>query len=950
MRLACLTALLLLAAPGVAKAETTVDLSPSRDCYILSSSASTSYCSATTIKVGSTSSRRNRLLLHFNVAGAIPSGNVVKSARLYLYVTARSTVSSVPVEARRVTRAWTTAASWNKHSAAGSWSTPGGDFAGVDGTSSIGGSASTWVQWDLTAAVTQWQQGSANNGLLLKQAIEGSPANEVSIASMEAGQTSRRPYLRVTYEPATSTDPSPSDLIFQGTQDAGDWSPDIYRADANGTSIKRLVNGDGSVCDPILSASGLYFAYMTKCGLSDGQLAVSRIDGSERRILATGSFDLEGFSPDGRHILVSQFSPSPARIKKVDFATGQVTTLPISLPPGLPQAVDASYAPDGQRIAVSAHTDSASAQNSALVVANADGSNPRKITSEAGLGARSPQWSPDGRQLVFVRIVLGTGLSAVATVDADGSNLTQVASQTFPGLDLDWGPDGNIAYGGTSSGQPERVSGGALVPTYYVGPFSYREGTLGAGALAAAKFRPNLYFDSSERWRPLNVDRFLSETSNGFARHAVCGEFCFQVASAGDLNLARVGDAYIDIDGDYSENGESDYHSPDAACNQDGAQDCTSGPASTIYYQVAGPSPGGYTYVDYWWFYRFNHFSSTLGHNHEGDWEGITVAPSRNDPDTFDFATFSQHGTWYSYLRATLRCDGGEPGSCGQAEDPQGTRVSVFPANGSHANYGSTCSEFVSGNCWQHTTPPLPERGHDGARPWGNNDDPSSLEKLPVPGSNAWVDWPGSWGDPGEGSRVSSPGNQQPHFGAPWQSVECAESGCATPSSRERQSARSISARLSLTPVAGVAATGSRARAFLPSSKYCANWFGGGVAAVLCDAQGLSRAVDHGFVDTSPQRVFAGRKAATGNGVAQAVGRPLRVGERLRVLSGLRPGRVLFVRAIAENQVVDVRFSSARPTGAGEVTVRRGAKRPFVEFRKLDGSRLQPDQVVRRRP
>lgn len=65
-----------------------------------------------------------------------------------------------------------------------------------------------------------------------------------------------------------------------------------------------------------------------------------------------------------------------------------------------------------------------------------------------------------------------------------------------------------------------------------------------------------------------------------------------------------------------------------------------------------------------------------------GDWEGATVAPSK-EGNTFDYAAFSQHGTSYAYLRNVLRCEDApaeslpERGSCG----PSSTRIDDLVAD-----------------------------------------------------------------------------------------------------------------------------------------------------------------------------------------------------------------------------------------------------------------------------
>jgi TolB protein len=88
-----------------------------------------------------------------------------------------------------------------------------------------------------------------------------------------------------------------------------------------------------------------------------------------------------------------------------------------------------------------------------LFVMNADGSNVRQITQltpNSGTEDHNPSWSPDGRQIVFMRVNQGgrpPDTSAIYVVDRDGANarLVRRMPRHRPGAgEAHWSPDGRL--------------------------------------------------------------------------------------------------------------------------------------------------------------------------------------------------------------------------------------------------------------------------------------------------------------------------------------------------------------------------------------------------------------------------------------------------------------------------------------------------------------------------
>jgi hypothetical protein len=447
-----------------------------------------------------------------------------------------------------------------------------------------------------------------------------------------------------------------------------------------------------------------------------------------------------------------------------------------------------------------------------------------------------------------------------------------------------------------------------------------------------ATFRPHLRFDSDETYRPLDVASFQSELfpsgepfSNEPTRHQVCnGNGCWDLT--GDSSLVA-GDT-INIHG---EGNADNYHSPGSNCWGGDMRDCGTGPASSIYYHetINSPQRPGTHYIDYWVFYRYNDWQVTnVLADHEGDWESVTIGKSASAADTFDFASFSQHGYWYSYLRGNLSCDGAGAGSCGTAAALKGRRIDTFVANGSHANYPLPCGDAI---CDVRTDPhgEYQDSRHDGADQWGNDDLRSALK----PTSNAWAEWAGSWGS------ADSPGHQGNgvHYDNPW------SGGC----SKDNEGCNEFP----LKPQVGVSAAARASR-----DGRCGSWFGGHVRAVACAPAQLSRAARGGGLGTRGTFGFelplrASRKssiaAASAPGLAQTVGAPLRPGQRLTIKGKAAEGTVLLARAETKSHIANVEFAKLglRRGGRATIVVSSSKGRPSLRLVQPGGARVKPAAV-----
>lgn len=431
-----------------------------------------------------------------------------------------------------------------------------------------------------------------------------------------------------------------------------------------------------------------------------------------------------------------------------------------------------------------------------------------------------------------------------------------------------------------------------------------------AGELAE-RFRPWLEFDSGERWRPLNVSDMLDEGDHRFCTRRAQGPRCVSLHNAAEFDaLTRKAGAlgpatYLDIAG-----GSVDqYHGPESCAP---LEDCGTKPRSAIYYHVIESNDR--FYIDYWWFLRFNHFPRSLPSvschsktaletgvcdEHEGDWEGVTVVTPPDEDEGVDYVVYAAHKGTFRYTASRLHMR-------------EGTRPTVYVAQGSHASYPAPCA----GNCSQ---PPglavdglidLPESSFDGRSDWARNRERctpnapgSCLESLTA---QAWDTWPGQWGAGcgdacGKSESANSPHSPglQTRYQTPWCSSQT-----------------------------GVLTCDGRALR-------CSDWLGPQVVAVACDPPSLATGL--GANETvEPGKlalVFGGqeRSVATTPGVVQELGRPLHPGDGFTAIAD-SPATQVLVRAEENGVVVEDRFSGLAEKAGDRIVVEvtKGSDGPTV--------------------
>jgi TolB protein len=182
-------------------------------------------------------------------------------------------------------------------------------------------------------------------------------------------------------------------LVFRSDRDG---EPDVFTLDASTSVVTKLTTASGAAeLQPAWSPVGDRIAYVRRAGI-------------------TGRADLFAMNASGKGRTRLTSTPVPER--------------------------DPSWAPNGTRIVYAART--GAGEPFRIFVAKADGSGREQLTTQkAGSADRSPVWSPDGSRIAFISNRDG-GFPELYLMNADGSGLVRLTTNSFIDANPSWSPDG----------------------------------------------------------------------------------------------------------------------------------------------------------------------------------------------------------------------------------------------------------------------------------------------------------------------------------------------------------------------------------------------------------------------------------------------------------------------------------------------------------------------------
>jgi Tol biopolymer transport system component len=236
----------------------------------------------------------------------------------------------------------------------------------------------------------------------------------------------------------------------------------VFTVNPNGTGLRQITHGTANAGDNGLSWSpdGRSLLY-TLSGPDIDRIVKSGADGSAPTVISascTGTClgdDDPVYSPDGSKIaFVRAYGPilangnaSDVGIYTMNADGSDLTQLTQQSTPTSAEDHSPQWSPNGTKIAfVRINTTAQPSNGTAIMVMNADGSNVKRITPFR-ISASRPHWSPDGKQLLFRNHENGVqGQSGnLFTMHADGTHrvqLTHYSGGYLQGVPDAWSPDG----------------------------------------------------------------------------------------------------------------------------------------------------------------------------------------------------------------------------------------------------------------------------------------------------------------------------------------------------------------------------------------------------------------------------------------------------------------------------------------------------------------------------
>jgi len=363
-------------------------------------------------------------------------------------------------------------------------------------------------------------------------------------------------YYREMYLPQLTTGPS-----FLA------WAPDsrsliysmagsLWQQKLGITSAQQLTSGPGYDYQPDCSPDGKWVIYASYNKDAIELWALNLSNGKTQQLTHNGSVDLEPrFSPDGKRVaFVSTQYKGHLHIFVADFRNGELTSITrltgetrSSLPRYYYSQFDHEISPawstDGSEILFVSNRNHIYGTGGFWRMKAEAGSEPREIHYEETTWKARPDFSPDGKRIVYASY-LGQQWHQLWLMPAQGGDPFPISYGDFDNVSPRWSPDGkHIAFisnrNGNTSLWLQEVLGGAQTELIakerrYLKP----SGQFSITVLSAGRPVPARIFVTAEDGRAYAPDDTWMRADDSFVRSERAFEpHYFQTSGTSELNV-----------------------------------------------------------------------------------------------------------------------------------------------------------------------------------------------------------------------------------------------------------------------------------------------------------------------------------------------------------------------------------------------------------------------------
>src|SRR5437868_5728175 len=363
-------------------------------------------------------------------------------------------------------------------------------------------------------------------------------------------------YYREMYLPQLTTGPS-----FLA------WAPDsrsliysmagsLWQQKLGITSAQQLTSGPGYDYQPDYSPDGKWVIYASYNKDAIELWALNLSNGKTQQLTHNGSVDLEPrFSPDGKRVaFVSTQYKGHLHIFVADFRNGELTSITrltgetrSSLPRYYYSQFDHEISPawstDGSEILFVSNRNHIYGTGGFWRMKAEAGSEPREIHYEETTWKARPDFSPDGKRIVYASY-LGQQWHQLWLMPAQGGDPFPISYGDFDNVSPRWSPDGkHIAFisnrNGNTSLWLQEVLGGAQTELIakerrYLKP----SGQFSITVLSAGRPVPARIFVTAEDGRAYAPDDTWMRADDSFVRSERAFEpHYFQTSGTSELNV-----------------------------------------------------------------------------------------------------------------------------------------------------------------------------------------------------------------------------------------------------------------------------------------------------------------------------------------------------------------------------------------------------------------------------